>query len=304
MDIFQHIIPILIATISMSIPLILAAVGGTYSVRSGIMALGLESMMMMGAFCAVMASYYTNNVFLGFMGGVLGGMLIGLFHGLLSVRYKVNQVISGIGLNLLATALTNLLMQVVWGNRGSSPQVASIETNVGGILEKIPLIGPILGQQSVMTYITVVIVIVAWIVMFKTRYGIRLRMVGENPVAASTMGLKVHGIKYSAVLICGALAGMAGAYLSIDHLNMFVREMTAGRGYIAVVIGILSRYNPARVVIFSCLFGFFDAIQIYLQGGDVPTQIIQMLPYFVTLLVLAFGVQRIKPPAGLGQHDR
>lgn len=304
-SIIKNLIPILISTLSMSIPLILAAVGGVYSVRSGIMALGLESMMMTGAFTAVLGVYLSNNLLLGFLAGIIGGGILGLLHGILSIRYKVNQVISGIGLNLLALAATTLTMQVVWGNKGSSPQVLSMEKTIGDLvpLGKVPFIGPILGQQSIMFLITAALVIVAWIGLFKTKYGLRLRMVGENPKAASSMGLRVRGIKYSGVLICGALAGLGGAYLSLDHLNMFIRDMTAGRGYIAVVIAILARYNPANVVYCALIFGFADAVQIYMQGQAIPAQLIQTIPYLVTLLILTFGVQHIKPPAGVGKHD-
>ena len=237
-----------------------------------------------------------------FLLGMVGGMVIGLFHGILSVRYKVNQVISGIGLNLLALAVTTLLMQLIWNNKGSTPQVASISTTLD-FFAPIPVIGPILAQQSVSFLVMVAAVVVGWIVLFKTRFGLRLRMVGENPKAAATMGLRVHGIKYCGVLICGALAGVGGAYLSLDQLDMFVRNMTAGRGYIAVAIAILGRYNPAQIVPCALLFGFCDAVQIYLQGEAFPPQIVQMLPYIVTLLVLAFGVKHIKPPAGVGKYD-
>lgn len=302
-DIFNNFSAILISTISMSIPLIFASVGGVYSVRSGIMALGLESMMMTGAFSAVLGVYLTGNVFLGFICGILGGALLGIMHGILCVRYKVNQVISGIGLNLLALAATTLTMQLIWGNRGSSPQVNSIEGNIGGFIEKIPFIGPIIAHQSIMFVVMIIVVIAGWIILFKTKYGLRLRMVGENPKAASSVGLKVHSIKYSGVLICGALAGLGGAYLSLDHLNMFVRNMTAGRGYIAVVITILGRYNPIGVAACALIFGFCDAIQIYLQGQGIPSQLIQTIPYVVTLLILTFGVKHIKPPAGVGKHD-
>ena len=271
--ILNNLIPIIGSSIAMSIPLVLASVGGAFSVRSGIMALGLESMMMMGAFFGVLGSYFTGSVLFGFLLGMVGGMVIGLFHGILSVRYKVNQVISGIGLNLLALAVTTLLMQLIWSNKGSTPQVASISTTLD-FFAPIPVIGPILAQQSVSFLVMAAVVIVGWIVLFKTRFGLRLRMVGENPKAAATMGLRVHGIKYCGVLICGALA-----------------------------IAILGRYNPAQIVPCALLFGFCDAVQIYLQGEAFPPQIVQMLPYIVTLLVLAFGVKHIKPPAGVGKYD-
>lgn len=294
--ILTYLIPILASTVSMSTPLIFASVGGAFSVRSGVMALGLESMMMCGAFGAVLGSYYSGSFVVGLLCGMLGGMLIGLFHAVLCVRYKVNQVISGIGLNLLATAITTLLMQIVWGNKGTSEMVDSIDTSIGGPI-------PIISEQSFNFFVMIAVVVIGWIVLFKTRYGLRLRMVGETPRAASSMGLRVHALKYSGVIICGILAGYGGAFLSLDQLNMFVRDMTAGRGYIAVAINILGRYNPLYIVPCALLFGFCDAVQIYLQGQGVPSQLIQMLPYLATLLVLAFGVRHIQAPAGVGKHE-
>lgn len=300
--ILQNFNAILVSTIVMSVPLIFAAVGGVFSVRSGIMALGLESMMMTGAFTAVLGSYYSGNVAVGFLCGMLGGMLIGFLHGILSIRYKVNQVISGIGLNLLALAATTLLMQLIWNNRGSSPQVASVSYSME-FMNVIPVIGPLLGKLSINTYVMIAVVAGGWFLLFQTQFGLRLRMVGENPKAAGTMGIRVHAMKYMGVLICGMLAGFGGAYLSLDHLDMFVRDMTAGRGYIAVVIAILSRYNPVGVLFCALLFGFCDAIQIYLQGQGIPSQLIQMLPYVVTLLILTFGVKHIHAPEGVGKYD-
>lgn len=294
---------IFIASISMSIPLILAAIGGTFSVRGGIMALGLESMMMTGAFTAVLGSYFSGSAAVGVICGISGGCLLGLLHGILCIRYKVDQVISGIGLNLLVSAAATLLMQLIWGNRGSSPSVKAIGGGLPKLLGRIPVVGGVLSQLSVLAYVAIILAVIGWIIMFYTRYGLRLRVVGEDPKAADSLGLRVHALKYSGVIICGGLAGLSGTYLSLGHMNMYVRDMTAGRGYIAVVIAILARYNPLNVVICALLFGFFDALQIYMQGQLIPTQIIQMLPYIVTLLVLAFCVKHIQPPAGVGKYE-
>jgi len=288
-DILTHLIPsVPLSTISMSTPLILAALGGVFSVRAGIMALGLESMMMTGAFCAVLGSYLSQSPLIGIVCGILGGMLLGLLHGVLCIRYRVNQVISGIGLNLLALATTTLLMQLVWKNRGSSPQVPSLEYS---------------APFSPLFLISLILVAISAFLLFRTKFGLRLRMVGENPKAAASMGLRVHGYKYAGTLICGALAGLGGTYLSLDHLNMFVRDMTAGRGYIAVVINILARYNPFNTIWCAGIFGFSDAVQIVFQGKGVPPQLVQSLPYVVTLFVLAFGVKHITPPAGVGKSE-
>lgn len=302
MELLNQIPGILSSMLFMSIPLILASLGGTFSVRSGIMALGLESMILTGAFTAVVGSHFSGNAWIGFMCGIIGGMIFGICHGVLCIRYKVNQVISGIGLNLLAVAITTLLMQVIWGSKGSSDSVASIQIRLT-FLKDIPFIGPILSKQSIILIFTLVLVGISWYLLFKTPFGLRLRMVGENPKAASSVGIPVKRMKYVGVIICGALAGMAGAYLSIDNLNLFVRDMSASRGYIAMAIAILSRYNPLGVLICGGLFGLCDAIQIYAQGYGIPSQLVQMIPYIVTLIVLTVGVKNIQPPAGVGKHE-
>lgn len=296
------ILGIISSTLSLSVPLVLVALGGCFSVRSGIMALGLESMMLFGAFSAVVGSYFTGSAMVGILCGIAGGVLLGIAHGILCVRYKLNQVISGIGLNLLSTSASTLLMQVLWDNKGSSQTVESVHVRLS-FLAPIPIIGPIFSTQSVLLPVTIAIAVAGWVLLFKTPFGLRMRMVGENPKAANSVGIPVHRMKYIGVTICGALAGLGGSYLSIDRLNMFVREMSASRGYIGLAIAILSKYNPLNVLLSGSLFGFCEAIQIYLQGYGIPSQLIQMIPYIVTLLVLVFGVRNIKPPAGVGKHE-
>lgn len=300
--IFNNLEAILVSTIRMSIPLILAAVGGSFSARCGVMALGLEGMLLSGAFSAVCGSYYSGSPWIGLLCGMLGGLVIGLLHGVLTTKYKVDHIISGIGLNLFTISFTTLFLQLVWGNRGNSPTVNVLpRISIKGV-ENIPFLGPILTDQSMFFYLTIIIVIFSWILIFKTPFGLRLRMVGENPEAARSVGINVKKVRYLGVSICGILCGLGGAYLSIDHLNLFVREMTAGRGYISVVINILGRFNPLGIVGSSFLFGFAEAIQMTLQGGKIPDQIVQMIPYLVTILVLALGVKHIKPPAGMGKN--
>lgn len=303
---FENIIDnfgvILISTIRMSIPLILAAIGGAFSTRVGVMALGLEGMMLMGAFSAVAGAFYSGNPFIGLICGAIGGLVLGLMHGILTTKYKVNHIISGIGLNLVTIASTTLFLQLVWGNRGNSPQVNMLPKVTIEGLKNIPFIGFLFNEQSIFLYLTIVVIVFSWIVLFKTSFGLRLRMVGENPNAARTVGIKVKRLRYIGVSVCGILAGLGGAYLSIDHLNIFVREMTAGRGYIAVVINILGRYNPFGIVGSSFLFGFAEALQMTLQGGKIPNQLIQTIPYIATLIVMAIGVKNIRPPEGVGKN--
>lgn len=281
---------ILISTVRMSIPLAVAAFGSIFCEKAGIISLVLEGMMLSGAFAGVCGTFYSGNVWIGVLCGIGAGALVGGMHALLSIRYKVNQVISGVGLNLLTAAATTLTMQLIWGNRGNSPQVKGIPKFTG-----------ILEGQSVMTFVAVVLAVLVWWVIKKSRYGLRIAMVGENPEAARTLGLSVNTLKYTGVLICGGLCGLAGSYLSLDHLNLFVREMTAGRGYIAYVVAIFGRYHPGGALLGALVFGFFDALQINLQGNGIPPQFFVVLPYVITLFVITFAVKNIRQPEGLGK---
>ncbi|WIV13434.1 ABC transporter permease [Proteiniborus sp. MB09-C3] len=283
---------LLLATFRMSIPLTLVALGGIFSARAGIVALGLEGIMLGGAFGAAYGTYLTSNPYLGLLSGILVGIFFAMIHGVLCIKYKIDQVISSIGLNLLSQGLTTLLLQIIWGNRGKSvmlPRIKSIAL-------------PIFGDISPLFIITIVFVILSWVVIYNTKYGLHLRMVGEHPEAALSVGIKVGRVKYIAMLVTGFLGGLGGAYLSIDHLNMFVRNMTAGRGFIALAIDILGRYNPIGVFFGSILFGFTDALQMILQNDKIPGQIVQTIPYIVTLFVIVFAVKYVKAPAAMGKN--
>ena len=281
---------ILISTVRMGIPLAIAAFGSIFCEKAGVISLVLEGMMLSGAFAGVCGTFYSGNVWIGVLCGIGAGVLTGGIHAVLSIRYKVNQVISGVGLNLLTAAATTLAMQLLWGNRGNSPQI-----------EGIPKLGGILAGQSVMTFVTIFLAVAVWLAMKKSKWGLRLSMVGENPEAAGTLGLSVNRLKYAGVLICGGLCGLAGCYLSLDHLNLFVREMTAGRGYIGYVVAILGRYHPGGALLGALVFGFFDALQINLQGNGIPPQFFVALPYVITLLAITFAVKNIRQPDGLGK---
>ena len=303
--ILNNLIPIIGSSIAMSIPLVLASVGGAFSVRSGIMALGLESMMMMGAFFGVLGSYFTGSVLFGFLLGMVGGMVIGLFHGILSVRYKVNQVISGIGLNLLALAVTTLLMQLIWNNKGSTPQVASISTTLD-FFAPIPVIGPILAQQSVSFLVMVAAVVVGWIVLFKTRFGLRLCACGEHPQAADSVGINVYRMRYAGVLISGVLGGLGGIVYIIAGVSEWKFENgVAGFGFLALAV-IFGQWKPTRIALAALLFGFFRALGNVYSGFDLlsnlnlPSSVYNMLPYVISLVVLAFTSQKSRAPKAEG----
>ncbi|MFV0502476.1 MAG: ABC transporter permease [Lachnospirales bacterium] len=279
-------------TIRTMIPICIASTGAVFSARVGIMALGLEGMMLVGAFGAAYGSFLTGDAIIGIVMGVLFGGSIGLIHGILTTKYDVNHIISGVGLNLLAAGLTTLLLQGVWGNRGNGEMVPTLK----------PFHVPILGRVSPLLIVMILLVIGAHIFLFKTKYGLRMRMVGENPTAASTVGINVVRTKYIGATLTGLISGLAGSYLSIDLLNMFARDMTAGRGYMAVCANVLGRYTPMGAFMSSLLFGGADALQMMMQGKAISNRLIQMLPYVVTMIALIFAGKYVRAPKGLGEN--
>ncbi|MCL2527361.1 MAG: ABC transporter permease [Defluviitaleaceae bacterium] len=279
----------LASAVRMSIPLILVSTGGIFSIKSGIVAMGLEGMMLFGAFSAAYVAYVTGNPYLGVAASAIGGMLMSMMLGVLIIKFKIDQVIGGVGLNIFALGMTTLLMVIVWGNRGRSaelPRVHNFDL-------------PLIGRISPLFFIAIILVLAAWFIIYKTKYGLHLRMTGENPQAAMSVGIQVKRVKYIAMAATGALAGLSGSYFSIDQLNIFTRNISAGRGFIGLSICILGRYHPFGIVAGSFLFGIADALQIFLQRYNIPGQLLSIIPFLVTLLVIVFGVRYVKAPAAI-----
>ena len=295
------IISILSSSLRGSVPLILAATGGSFSNRAGVSDLGLEGMMLFGAFFGVYGSYISGSAWVGLLFGAMFGVIISMLHAVMHITYRVNASISGMCVNLLGTASTPLLLNAIYGRNGNSPQVQGFAKINIPALNSIPFIGPILNSQSILFYVTIVMVVLGWIFMYKTTLGLRMRMVAENPQAASTVGIKVTAYKYFGVAMSGLFAGMGGAYLSLSQMNLFVENMTSGRGYISVVISSFGQYNPLGAMAGSLFFGFFDSLQTIFQS-TLPSQLMMMAPYLFTMLVIVFGVKRSKAPAGIGKH--
>ena len=295
------IITILSSSLRSSVPLILAATGGTFSSRSGVSDLGLEGMMLFGAFFGVYGSYISGSAWVGLLFGAAFGAISAMLHAVMHITYRVNASISGMCVNLLATAATPLLLNSIFDMNGKSAQVAAFSRLNIDALEKIPFIGPILNSQTILFYLTIALVVLGWVFMYKTTPGLRMRMVGENPQAASTVGLKVNAYKYFGVAMSGIFAGLGGAYLSLSQMDMFVENMTDGRGYIAVVINAFGHYNPLGAMLGSIFFGFFDSLQTIFQSS-LPSQLVMMAPYLFTMLVIFFGMKRGKAPAGIGKY--
>lgn len=289
------------STIRIATIYMLAATGSNIAEKSGILNLTIEGNMLVSAFSAVAISFVTGSALLGVIGAVFVGMLYGLLYGGIVISAKSDQMISSLALNLFAAGVTTYLLIAVFGSAGATPRVDSIpELAIPG-LESIPIIGKIFFVQSPIVYIAFILVAAAYYMLKHTRFGVRVISVGENPVAASTVGINVRKMRYAAIIIAGALAGIAGAYLSVSLSSQFVKNMTAGRGYIALSTVIIGKHKPINVALAALLFGFCEALQIRLQLLDIPTQFIQMIPYVVTVLVITFFVGKDDNPAAIGK---
>lgn len=290
-------------TLRVATPLIIAAIGALVAERSGVMNIGIEGMMLIGAFVAVAGSYYSANAWVGISLGVLVGALLGLFHAWASVTVRADQIVSGAGINLLAVGITNFLLIVLWQRPGASPLVDNISPIRVPLLADLPLIGPFFASQNVLVYVALVLVVLVEIVLFRTPFGLRIRAVGEHPRAADSVGVDVYRLRYLCVIFGGAMAGLAGAYLSVGELSLFTKQMTAGRGFIALGAMIFGKWMPFGTLGACLLFGFADAIQLTLQtqGLPIPTDLLMALPYILTLVALAGVVGRAVAPAAIGK---
>ena len=301
MEFFESIFSMnmLMATLRMAVPLAIASIGSVICERSGIINLGIEGMMLSGAFGAVVGAHYSSNAWIGVLTGILVGGIFGLIHALLCIKFRTNQSVSGVGINIFASGLTIVLCRAIWDSDGSSGTVNQVSNITIPGLSKIPVIGQLFEKQSPFLYITALIVIVSWYVMYKTNVGLRLRTIGDHPKAAATAGVNVTRYRYVSVILCGMLCGLAGAYLSVDQSNLFVKEMVAGRGFMALAATIFGGWNPAGSLLASLLFAFAQALRINVSMA-LPQRILQMVPYVLTLLVLIVFRRRAQGPQAAG----
>lgn len=301
MDNLEHLISMntLLVTLRLAIPLILASIGSVICERSGIINLGIEGMMLTGALGAVIGTFAFQSPWMGTLVAIMMGGAMGLLHAVLCIRYHTNQAVSGVGINILASGLTIVLCKVIWNNEGFSEEVAQIPTVTIPLLNKIPVIGALFDKQSPYLYLTILIVIISWYVMYRTKVGLRLRTIGDHPKAAATAGVDVTKYRYVAVVVCGMLCGLAGSFLSIVQSNLFVKEMVAGRGYIALAATIFGGWNPLGSFFASLLFAFSQAIRIIVEF-NIPEQFLQMLPYLLTMFVLILAGGKAKGPQASG----
>ncbi len=282
-------ISLLLATVRKAVPLIFASTGGFFSERSGVINIGLEGMMLFGAFSGAIVAFFTHNAWLGVLGAAFIGGLIGSLHAFVTIGLRANQIISGVAINLLGTGATIFLCQVfIHGERSFSL----------GQGDRLPSLGPFIP----LTYIAFILAIGAAIFSYYTVGGLRLRAVGEHPRAADTQGIKVNRIRFMGVVASGICAGLGGAYLPMFS-GSFAKNMTAGQGFIALAALIFGKWNPIGALGASLLFGFADALQETLQGrAHLPAQALQVVPYVVTMVALAGVIGRSIPPGAIGKH--
>ena len=295
------IISVLSSTVRISTPLALSSVGEVLSERAGIVNLGLEGQILMGAFAAAAASYFSGSAYVGVLAGMLAGALLGLIHVLFSLKFHASQIVLGVANNIFALGFTTVGLVAIWSNRGKSDAVPGLPNINIPFLSSIPIIGPILNNHTLIVYLMLAFTVLSWLVLFRTNIGLRLRSIGENPKAAATVGINIEKLQIWAVTIGGAMSGMAGSYLSLSDLNLFSRNMSAGRGFIAMAATILGNWNPFGALGASLIFGFLDAMQIRLQATGFPTQFIQMIPYVLVIILLAGVVRKVHAPAAAGK---
>lgn len=290
------ILILVFSTIRTATPLIFAALGGLFSERSGVINIALEGLMLAGAFTAAVATYELSNPYIGFLSGMLAGGLLAVVFAVAVIKFEADQVVAGFAISLLMVGLPAVISSRIYDSAGSTQQIPQQF-----------LLPELWHRLSVASILAFLIVPLCWYILYKTPFGLRIRAVGENPGAADAAGINVIRLRYAAVIISGILAGAGGAYLSIGQSSLFTRSMTAGRGYIALAALILSKWRPVHAL-FACLFfGFTEALSIQLQGvikmpsgEDVPVQFIQIIPYVLTIIVLAGFIGLSRAPKALG----
>ena len=294
----------LVSSLVRATPIALAALSGIYSERSGVVNIAIEGMMLLGAFAAVVFASVFDSLLLGVIGGILAGMLLGLLHAVLSIRYMVNQIVSGAGIIILALGLTSYLQRAVLNvfTELNQPGPAIAAVPIPG-LWKIPVLGPVFFNLSPLIYLLFALLIFTHFLMNYTRWGLRVRSVGENPKAADTLGINVIRVRYISVLCSGAIAGLAGTYMSIGAAGRFNEGMTAGKGFLGLAAMIFGNWNPGGAFLGSLIFGFFDSWQekLSLLQVGIPVDLLGMAPYIATMIVLAGFVGRSRMPAADGQ---
>lgn len=287
-------------TFQLSVPVVLGALSGTIAERGGVILLGVEGIMLAGAFAGVLGSFLTGNAYAGFLLSILIGGTSGLVYALFCLKWKAHQSVVGVGMNLFASGITAVLLKVLWQKEGMSESVASMNSITIPGLNKLPLLGGLFQKQSPYLYLMFLIIAAAWIFFYKTKIGLRYRAIGDQPFAVQTAGVNVNKYRYIGMMAAGALAGAAGSYLSISQNNLFVVDMTAGRGFMGLAANIFGGWTPLGSMFAGLVFAIAQAARFYITNASMPSQFPQMLPYISTLVILLFVGKRVKGPEALG----
>ncbi len=296
---------VLAAMLRLATPILLAALGGVVTERSGVTNIALEGCMLMGAFFGILAADRTHSLALALVVAIVAGVGLAALHALASVTFRADQIVTGMALNILALGLTSYLNYELYGTTGTPPSLPTVPEATLPIVAGIPYVGDVIGHQNAIVWVAAVLVVLLQLYLFRTVPGLRLRAVGEHPRAADTLGINVYRTRYWAVLGSGALAALGGAYLSMAVSGSFTDGMTSGRGFIGLAAMIFGRWTPVGALIAALVFGYGDALSVSLQGisiGDlrVPVQLLSTIPYVLTILAVAGLVGRSRPPAADG----
>lgn len=297
----------LFAAVRMAVPLTYAGMGESVAQTSGVLNIGVEGMMLSGAFFSFFMTSYTGSIALGIFFGMLAGMIFGMLHAYISVTAKQDQTISGLAINFLVLGLTSFLFFVFFGDAVNLPSVTTLSVVPIPLLSEIPIIGKAFFSHDILTYILYIVIILLTIYLKKTDYGTRLEAVGENPRAADTAGINVKRTRYLSSMFNGLMCGLAGSYMMVVQFGFYIENLTAGRGYIALAAVTLGRRNPVAVFFVSLLIGMTEGLQFTLQsiGVPIPSQVFSMMPYLVAVVVLLLSIGRSNDPQTLGQpYDR
>ncbi|HIH73237.1 MAG: ral nucleoside transport system permease protein [Thermococcaceae archaeon] len=294
----EAVISILIGALTAMVPLVLTSVGATVSERAGVVNIGYEGIILMSAFFGAIFAEITGNPWIGLIGGAFVGMLLGMLHGFITVYLKGDHVIPGIGVNLLALGVVAFGITAYWGTAGQH----QVPTNV----RVAPIINTPYGSLSPMVLITIAIAILTHWVLFRTPLGLRIRAVGENPEAADALGINVERYRFLATVYGAMLAGLGGAFMSVDWLGTVTKQLSAGRGFIALANMVFSGWNPLRALLGGFIFGFFDNLSVWVRTNPeiqriVPWQFVATLPYLVTLIIVAGIIGKVRPPKADGK---
>jgi ABC-type uncharacterized transport system permease subunit len=295
---------LLASTIRNATPLIFAALGGMFSERSGVVNIGLEGLMLIAAFAGVVGASLSGSAVVGLGFGLAAGLVFALIHALMCITFEADQIISGTAINLLALGGTGFLMVLIFGSGGTSPRVSGFKEVAIPLLSDIPLIGPALFNQSLLVYLMYILIPITYFLIFRTPFGLRIRATGEVPEAVDTAGVSVTRMRYYGVALSGLLAALGGVYLSMGILSAFTENMTGGRGFIALAALIFGRWNPIGAAGAALLFGFGLAVTFQVPQEAIPLEFIQMVPYILTIIVLAGFGGRAIAPAAIGKPYR